>query len=78
MNSNARFKSQEIIRVLLEKVFNEDHYDQCLYAEEMLIRNLIKDVSQLNKEELHKELMLLNGEYSRIYHIQADKYQLEI
>lgn len=52
MNSNARFKSQEIIRVLLEKVFNEDHYDLCFYAEEMLIRNLIRDVSQLNKEEL--------------------------
>lgn len=52
MNSNARFKSQEIIRVLLDKVFNEEHYDLCFYAEEMLLRNLIRDISQLNKEEL--------------------------
>lgn len=52
MNSNARFKSQEIIRVLLEKIFNENLYDLCFYAEEMLIRNLIRDVGQLNKEEL--------------------------
>jgi superfamily I DNA and/or RNA helicase len=52
MNSNARFKSQEIIRVLLDKVFNEEQYDLCFYAEEMLLRNLIRDISKLNKEEL--------------------------
>jgi len=52
MNSNYRFKSQEIIRVLLDKVFNEEQYDLCFYAEEMLLRNLIRDISKLNKEEL--------------------------
>lgn len=52
MNNNARFKSQEIIRVLLEKVFKEEHYNVCIYAEEMLLRNLIMDVGQLNEEEL--------------------------
>ena len=52
MNNNARFKSQEIIRVLLDKVFNEEQYNMCFYAEEMLVRNLIRDISQLTKEEL--------------------------
>ena len=52
MKRNVRYKSQEILRVLLEKIFNESQYDLCFYAEEMLIRNLIRDVSQLNKEEL--------------------------
>lgn len=52
MNNNARFKSQEIIRVLLDKVFDEEQYNMCFYAEEMLVRNLIRDISQLTKEEL--------------------------
>ncbi|WP_394527540.1 AAA domain-containing protein [Lacrimispora sp. JR3] len=52
MNSNAHFKSQEIIRVLLDDILYEEQYNLFFYAEEILLRNLIRDVSQLNKEEL--------------------------
>ncbi len=52
MNSNAHFKSQEIIRVLLDDILHEEQYNLFFYAEEILLRNLIRDVSQLNKEEL--------------------------
>jgi ABC-type multidrug transport system fused ATPase/permease subunit len=39
----------------------------------MLLQNGV-----ITEQGTHKELMLFNGEYSRIYHIQADKYQLGI
>ena len=39
----------------------------------MLLQN-----GMITEQGTHKELMSLDGEYSRIYHIQADKYQLVI
>ncbi|WP_313129599.1 hypothetical protein [Anaerocolumna sp.] len=44
----------------------------------MADRIMILQGGMITEESTHKELMALNGEYSRLYHLQADKYQLDI
>lgn len=40
----------------------------------MTDRIILLQDGMITEQGRHKDLMLLNGEYSRLYHLQADKY----
>lgn len=52
MNPNARYQSEEVVRVLLEEIFSNSKYKQYSYIQGMLLRNLLNTVELLTPEEL--------------------------
>ncbi|MGC4018551.1 MAG: AAA domain-containing protein [Muricomes sp.] len=52
MNPDARYQSEEGIRVLLEEIFSQPEYQCYTYVQEMLLRNLLNTVELLTPEEL--------------------------
>lgn len=51
MNPEAKQKSEEILRVYLEELFSQPSYNRYCYQQEVLLRNLLADMSLLTKEE---------------------------
>lgn len=51
MNNNIRYKSEEIIRILLEEIFKEITFNRFMYAQGVLLRNLLNDVQLLTENE---------------------------
>ncbi|PWM79589.1 MAG: hypothetical protein DBY32_01600 [Phascolarctobacterium sp.] len=51
LNPNADYKSEEIIRVILEEILAEDEFKRYNYKQGVLLRNLINDMALLNDEE---------------------------
>ncbi len=51
MTSNAKYKSEEIIKVLLEEILKEENYQQYTFTQEVLLRNLLYSTSLLTEEE---------------------------
>lgn len=51
MNNNVRYKSEEIIRILLEEIFKETSYNRFTYAQGVLLRNLLNDDQLLTEDE---------------------------
>ena len=51
LNPNADYKSEEIIRVVLEEILAEDEFKRYNYKQGVLLRNLINDMALLNDEE---------------------------
>lgn len=51
MNPDARWKSEEALRVLLEEILKQPKYDMYTYAPGVLIKNIINDDSMLEPEE---------------------------
>ncbi|WP_246240545.1 AAA domain-containing protein [Anaerocolumna sedimenticola] len=52
MNYNARYQSEEALRVLLEDILSEPRYNRYSYVQGMLLRNLLNTVDLLSSEEL--------------------------
>lgn len=52
MNSNARYQSEEALRVLLEEILAQPQYNRFSYTQGMLLRNLLNSVGNLSDEEL--------------------------
>ena len=52
MNQGARYKSEEVIRVLLEDILSEPQNNRYSYVQGMLLRNLINTADLLTPEEL--------------------------
>ena len=53
MNPNARYRSEEAIRVLLNEILSEAEYKRYSYVQGVLLRNLLNTVELLTPEELH-------------------------
>lgn len=53
MNPNAKYRSEEVLRVLLEEILSEPEYKHYSYVQGMLLRNLLNTVELLTPEELH-------------------------
>ena len=53
MNPNARYRSEEALRVLLEEILSEPKYKRYSYVQGMLLRNLLNTVDLLTSEELY-------------------------
>lgn len=53
MKPDARYPSEEALRVLLEEILCEDEFERFAYVQEMLLRNLLSDTTLLNEEELN-------------------------
>ncbi len=51
MNTNARWRSEEVLRVLLEDILSQSEYSMYTYAQGVLLKNLINDDSQLSEAE---------------------------
>lgn len=51
MDPNAKWKSEEAVRVLLEEILQEEEYFGYSYRPQVLLRNLINDMSLLTDEE---------------------------
>lgn len=51
METNARWQSEEAVRVLLEEILNQPQYDMYIYTREVLLKNIIDDDSILEQEE---------------------------
>lgn len=51
MDSNARWQSEEALRVLLEEIISKEPYNLFNYKQQILIRNLLIDNSRLTEEE---------------------------
>ncbi len=52
MNQNARYKSEEALRVLLEEILSEPQNNRYSFVHGMLLRNLLDTVDLLDDEEL--------------------------
>lgn len=52
MNQNARYQSEEALRVLLEDILLEPQFNRYNYVHGMLLRNLLNNVDLLTPEEL--------------------------
>lgn len=53
MKLDARYPSEEALRVLLEDILSEEEFERFAYVQEMLLRNLLNDTTSLNEEELN-------------------------
>ena len=53
MDPNARYRSEEALRVLLEEILSESEYKRYSYIQGMLLRNLLNTVELLTPEELY-------------------------
>lgn len=53
MRPNARYQSEEALRVLLDDIFCEEEFERFSYVQEMLLRNLLNDTILLNEKELN-------------------------
>lgn len=51
MNREAKWKSEEAVRVLLEEILKHPNYSQCIYASQVLIKNLIGKEECLTADE---------------------------
>lgn len=51
MDSNASWKSEEALRVLLEEILSNEEYNLFNYTQQMLLFNLLMDNSKLTKDE---------------------------
>lgn len=51
MNPDARWKSEEAMRVLLEKILNQPEYSMYSFTQGVLLKNLLNDDSQLKEDE---------------------------
>jgi len=51
MDSDARWRSEETVRVLLEEILNQPQYDMYIYTQGVLLKNIINDESVLEQEE---------------------------
>lgn len=51
MNSNAKYKSEEVMRVTLDGILNKEQYNSYGYSQGVFLRNLLKDTKLLTKEE---------------------------
>ncbi|EMS72274.1 AAA domain-containing protein [Ruminiclostridium cellobioparum] len=51
MNQNARFRSEEALRVLLKEILQEPEFNQYNYTHGMLLRNLLNNIELLTTEE---------------------------
>ncbi len=52
MNSNARYQSEEALRVLLEDILSKEEFSCFNYVQGMLLRNLLNDTTLMTEEEL--------------------------
>ncbi len=52
MNADARYPSEEALRVLLDDILSKEAFSRFDYVQEMLLRNLLNDTSLLTEEEL--------------------------
>lgn len=50
INVNARYRSEELIRVLLDEIF-EEGFDSFTYIQQMMLKNLLNDTSVLSDRE---------------------------
>lgn len=53
MNPNARYRSEEAIRVLLDEILSEAEYKRYSYVQGVLLRNLLNTVELLTPEEMY-------------------------
>lgn len=51
MRPEARYASEEALRVLLEDILQEEAFDRLSYAQNVLLRNLLNDVRFLSEEQ---------------------------
>ncbi|MBE5875708.1 MAG: DUF2726 domain-containing protein [Lachnospiraceae bacterium] len=52
MKKNARYQSEEVIRVLLDEIFLQSEYGRFNYSQGVLLCNILKDTELLSKKEL--------------------------
>lgn len=52
MDSQARFQSEEALRVLLEEILAQPEFNHFSYTQGMLLRNLLNSVEKLSDDEL--------------------------
>ena len=51
MRPNARYASEEVLRVLLEEILQEEQFERLSYAQNVLLRNLLSDMHLLSEEQ---------------------------
>lgn len=51
MNPQARYQSEEAVRVVLEEILEQPQYSRFGYSQEVLLQNLLKDTKLLTMEE---------------------------
>lgn len=53
MNPDARYQSEEALRVLLNDILSGEEFNQFDFVQGMLLRNLLNDITLLTKEEFN-------------------------
>lgn len=51
MDSSAKFKSEEALRVLLEEILSEGRFTRFTYVQEVRMKNLLRNISKLTDSE---------------------------